>query len=469
MSFSAAVQAAILRLASYYTGNPISASDPGGLDAGGHRTNFIPILRDVAGVAVALGEAADVIQSGSAPVLTNEATIASAATVNLGSIANPRVLITGTTTITSFGTTANIVRRLRFAGALTLTHNATSLILPGGANITTGAGDVAQVESDGSGNWRLTHFQSFARAGKFSTVDASGYVASAAGFLISPTHGIGTGGANILTFVTGGAERARLDAAGSMTFGVDVAVAGKVAIGGTSLTAALNVNGNINLPAAGNGLFWNNITDTGISSPAGNIMAFHTSGGIKLAIDTTGAFYPALSAINLGRNVNPWANEYFQTAPVITSDARTKADRDGLPLKGHLVSPLNDAEMAAACDLAKEVGVYTIRSALAAKGGAARLHVGMTVQRAVAILKRHGLDPMTYGAICYDEWEAEPDIAAEPEVKPDYPGAAGRPAVFARKGWTAGSRYAFRNDELVFLVMRGLESRLAAIEARLAA
>jgi hypothetical protein len=43
---------------------------------------------------------------------------------------------------------------LVFAGALTFTHNATSLILPGAANITTAAGDVAWVESLGSGNWR---------------------------------------------------------------------------------------------------------------------------------------------------------------------------------------------------------------------------------------------------------------------------------------------------------------------------
>jgi hypothetical protein len=43
---------------------------------------------------------------------------------------------------------------LVFAGALTFTHNATSLILPGAANITTAAGDVAWMESLGSGNWR---------------------------------------------------------------------------------------------------------------------------------------------------------------------------------------------------------------------------------------------------------------------------------------------------------------------------
>jgi hypothetical protein len=48
---------------------------------------------------------------------------------------------------------------LVFAGALTFTHNATSLILPGGANITTAAGDVAWVESLGAGNWKCLVYQ----------------------------------------------------------------------------------------------------------------------------------------------------------------------------------------------------------------------------------------------------------------------------------------------------------------------
>ena len=86
--------------------------------------------------------------------------IASAATTNIGAAASNSVRITGTTTITSLGTiAAGASRTVTFTGALTLTHNATSLILPGGANITTAAGDVAEFESLGSGNWRCTSYQ----------------------------------------------------------------------------------------------------------------------------------------------------------------------------------------------------------------------------------------------------------------------------------------------------------------------
>lgn len=89
------------------------------------------------------------------------ADVASGATVNLGAIADGSyVKITGTTTITAFGTiAAGIERALVFTGILTLTHNATSLILPGGANIITAAGDAAVFISEGSGNWRCIGYR----------------------------------------------------------------------------------------------------------------------------------------------------------------------------------------------------------------------------------------------------------------------------------------------------------------------
>ncbi|HMM68293.1 MAG TPA: hypothetical protein PKC03_15260 [Dokdonella sp.] len=84
------------------------------------------------------------------------ATVASGATVDLGAQSGRIVAITGTTTITSFGTADDgVLRYVRFSGALTLTHNATSLALPGAANITTASGDWLIAESLGAGNWRV--------------------------------------------------------------------------------------------------------------------------------------------------------------------------------------------------------------------------------------------------------------------------------------------------------------------------
>lgn len=102
--------------------------------------------------------------------------VASATTVDLGAITTGNyVHVTGTTTITGFGTAAaGIERTLVFDAALTLTHNSTTLILPGGANITTAAGDVAVLRSEGSGNWRCVSYvkASGAPVGSYQPLDS---------------------------------------------------------------------------------------------------------------------------------------------------------------------------------------------------------------------------------------------------------------------------------------------------------
>ena len=87
------------------------------------------------------------------------ADIASASSIDLGAGTGNMIDITGTTTITALGTVQAGTRRVvRFTGALVLTYNATSLILPTSANITTVANDTAEFLSLGSGNWVCTHY-----------------------------------------------------------------------------------------------------------------------------------------------------------------------------------------------------------------------------------------------------------------------------------------------------------------------
>lgn len=82
------------------------------------------------------------------------ADIASATTTDLSTATGFYVNITGTTTITGFGTAAaGVERTVKFTGALTLTYNATSLILYSKTNITTYSGLVMTFRSLGSGNW----------------------------------------------------------------------------------------------------------------------------------------------------------------------------------------------------------------------------------------------------------------------------------------------------------------------------
>lgn len=82
------------------------------------------------------------------------ANIASAASIDLGAATGSWVDITGTTGISALGTADEGDEILvRFLGALVLTYNATTLILPWGTDIKTAAGDFALFRSLGSGNW----------------------------------------------------------------------------------------------------------------------------------------------------------------------------------------------------------------------------------------------------------------------------------------------------------------------------
>lgn len=75
--------------------------------------------------------------------------VASASTVNLETATGDLIDVTGTTAITAVTLSEGHERTVRFTGILTLTNGA-SLILPGGANITTAAGDYAIFRGYGS-------------------------------------------------------------------------------------------------------------------------------------------------------------------------------------------------------------------------------------------------------------------------------------------------------------------------------
>ena len=87
------------------------------------------------------------------------ADIASAGTISVGE--GGYFNVTGTTTITDIDFATDKAGRkvwLKFAGILTLTHHATTLILPTGANIVTAAGDIACFISEGTDNVRCISY-----------------------------------------------------------------------------------------------------------------------------------------------------------------------------------------------------------------------------------------------------------------------------------------------------------------------
>lgn len=85
--------------------------------------------------------------------------VASAAELVLGNDGNS-FDVTGTVAITSIATKAvGTTVVLQFDDALTLTHHATDLILPTGADITTAAGDIAVFYEYATGDWRCISYQ----------------------------------------------------------------------------------------------------------------------------------------------------------------------------------------------------------------------------------------------------------------------------------------------------------------------
>lgn len=120
-------------------------------------TDRIAAGRSTTPIAITVADALALVTNDTLHVAGSS--VASASTVNLSTVTADYIHITGTTTITAFTSqTAGNERTVVFDGALTLTHNATSLILPGGASITTAAGDRAILRSEGGGNWRVIDY-----------------------------------------------------------------------------------------------------------------------------------------------------------------------------------------------------------------------------------------------------------------------------------------------------------------------
>lgn len=123
------------------------------------------------GAATSNASAADVITATDtsklvtpaslAPLVLKGTDIASASTITIPDTGN-FFHVTGTTTISDIDFTTTVAGRrvtLVFDGVLTLTHNATTLILQTGANITTAAGDMAEVICEGGDNVRVNFFR----------------------------------------------------------------------------------------------------------------------------------------------------------------------------------------------------------------------------------------------------------------------------------------------------------------------
>lgn len=106
-------------------------------------------------------------------------TITAGATTDLGSVSGSHVVISGSATITSFGTSMlpGQIKTVVFGGGATVTHNDTALNLPTGGNVTVSAEDRMVVVCTSSGNY---YVMQYVQAGS-STGELAGVIKKWAG------------------------------------------------------------------------------------------------------------------------------------------------------------------------------------------------------------------------------------------------------------------------------------------------
>ena len=118
-------------------------------------------------------------------------TIPSAGTTDLGAADSDFIDVSGTTGITSFGSTTTRNRvTVNFTGALTITYNATSVLLPGQASITTVAGDVAVFERISGSNWQCVEYTPISALTSGTLLKGAGHKSAATGINIGSANEI---------------------------------------------------------------------------------------------------------------------------------------------------------------------------------------------------------------------------------------------------------------------------------------
>jgi hypothetical protein len=96
----------------------------------------------------------------------------------------------------------------------------------------------------------------------------------------------------------------------------------------------------------------------------------------------------------LGSASERWSVVYAATGTINTSDANLKQD----------LEEFNEAERLVAIRIKGLIKKFRFKDAVAKKGNAARIHVGVIAQEVQAAFEDNGLDATNYGIFCLDTW-----------------------------------------------------------------
>ncbi|HGY9618031.1 TPA: tail fiber domain-containing protein [Pseudomonas putida] len=229
----------------------------------------------------------------------------------------------------------------------------------------------------------------------------------------------------------------------------------------------LSVKGQISVASAlvdGAGILFRVRSPTG-SEASGDMVFYTRSGGAyasRWSIATSGGLLPANdNATPVGSGSSRISQLYAGTATINTSDEREKEEIQGIP----------DAVLDAWSEV--DYQQFKFKDAVSGKGEDARIHVGVIAQRVREAFERHGIDPFSYGVLCFDEWGELPQVVTliNEELDDDGNVIVEGGSMVAQRHRPAGSRYGVRYTEAYALesallrrTTRRLESRLAALE-----
>ena len=114
----------------------------------------------------------------------------------------------------------------------------------------------------------------------------------------------------------------------------------------------------------------------------------------SLSVGTEAVMPGRDGAVASGWSDHRWSQVYASTGTIETSDERLKKD----------IRPIDESVFKAWGKV--EFRQFLFKDAVAEKGSAARIHIGLIAQQVIAAFASEGLDAMRYGIVCYDKWDA---------------------------------------------------------------
>lgn len=115
----------------------------------------------------------------------------------------------------------------------------------------------------------------------------------------------------------------------------------------------------------------------------------------SLSVGTEAVMPGRDGAVASGWSDHRWSQVYASTGTIETSDERLKKD----------IRPIDESVFKAWGKV--EFRQFLFKDAVAEKGSAARIHIGLIAQQVIAAFASEGLDAMRYGIVCYDKWDAQ--------------------------------------------------------------